>query len=152
MIRNRKLLQIFLITFFAFVISTVWFMVSLTQTEERGQQNFHSSKEIIESEIYKILGGLPSEYKTQRKEELLFDKYFLKNTEKVIKIENFNEIWKLANSWVSKEQLYDMFSPRLGEVIEALKVGKIRKADIDSRGTQLKLLLTLEVKDKYLII
>ncbi|KAF5283951.1 hypothetical protein FQA39_LY17192 [Lamprigera yunnana] len=63
-------------------------------------------------------------------------------------IRNFNSnremLWEKARSWVTSTQLFDYTSSDLGNVLDALKTAKIVKADVDSRGTQLKLLLTLE--------
>ncbi|KAF5280407.1 hypothetical protein FQR65_LT03216 [Abscondita terminalis] len=70
--------------------------------------------------------------------------YFLTNVKDFTSFINNEPVWEKARTWVSKTQLYDYMSPDLGNVLYALKTAKIIKADVDTRGTQLKLLLTLQ--------
>ncbi|XP_050295864.1 glycosaminoglycan xylosylkinase homolog [Anthonomus grandis grandis] len=56
---------------------------------------------------------------------------------------NLKELWDEANLWPSVNQLTNITSPSIGSIMYALKHARITKADLDTRGTQLKLLLTL---------
>lgn len=102
----------------------------------------------IEEKIYLELKSLPAHYKSK---PLILDKsidIFLENIRKAAVSLNdsaIKKLWTLANSWVTKTQVVDLTSSSLGQVLTALKTASIIKADLDTRGTQLKFLLTLQV-------
>ncbi|KAK6641654.1 hypothetical protein RUM44_013369 [Polyplax serrata] len=54
------------------------------------------------------------------------------------------KLWKIAQKWVSGQQIVPEDAPLLGSVLNSLCSAKILKAENSKRGTQLKLLLTLE--------
>lgn len=148
MIRRRRFLKItLLISLFFFI--TVWFVSNVSKSEKLPQI---SNTQEYEDEIYRELALLSAEYKTKSKIVSNFTKYFLNNMKSSADLANlnYNNVWKNAKSWVSKMQLYEARNSDIREVCEAMKVGKIIKADLDSRGTQLKFLFTLEVSDFFL--
>ncbi|OTF74952.1 glycosaminoglycan xylosylkinase-like protein [Euroglyphus maynei] len=54
------------------------------------------------------------------------------------------KIWSIAKKWVRARQIIPEKAPELSSIIEALQHSKIIKSDVSRKGTQLKLLLTLE--------
>ncbi|EFA06532.1 glycosaminoglycan xylosylkinase homolog [Tribolium castaneum] len=135
MIRKRKLLSISVTLIVVFIFSTYYLLTTLTSTE--------SEVRSTHEKIYHHLKNLPQLYKTHKPlENDAFDK-FTSNVNVVIN-EDVAKVWQIANSWVSGTKLVDLESPFLGTVLSRLKTAKVVKADLDTRGTQLKFLLTLE--------
>ncbi|XP_027203622.2 LOW QUALITY PROTEIN: glycosaminoglycan xylosylkinase [Dermatophagoides pteronyssinus] len=60
------------------------------------------------------------------------------------KNKELKKIWSLAKKWVRARQIIPEKAPELSLVIQALQHSKIIKSDVSRKGTQLKLLLTLE--------
>ncbi|XP_005113348.2 extracellular serine/threonine protein kinase CeFam20, partial [Aplysia californica] len=56
--------------------------------------------------------------------------------------------WDIAASWVGPRQIHRENAPQLGAVLSAMARGKITLADFGVKGTQLKLTLTLDHKQK----
>ncbi|XP_044265795.1 glycosaminoglycan xylosylkinase homolog [Tribolium madens] len=135
MIRRRKLSCISITIIVIFMFSTYYLLTRLTSTE--------SEVRSVHEQIYFHLENLPDLYKTRKPfENDAIDK-FIKNVN-VVRSEEVAKVWEIANSWVSSTKLVDLESPLLGTVLSDLKTAKIIKADLYSKGTQLKLLLTLE--------
>ena len=57
---------------------------------------------------------------------------------------NLNQIWPIAKKWVRARQTIAIKAPELGTILNAMQTAKILKSDVSRKGTQLKLLLTLE--------
>nr|CAI5824554.1 unnamed protein product [Callosobruchus analis] len=101
----------------------------------------------IEGKIQIEFKHLPRDYKIPSLLEHKSFSTFLNNikSEKFeLNSENLTNLWNEANSWVSKTQIFNMSSPNIGKVVYALKNAKILKADLDTRGTQLKFTFTLD--------
>lgn len=110
-------------------------------------------KNRVEELIYNELKTLPDIYYSSQNE----DNGKFKKLLEIIRSQqedddNLHNLWQKANSWVSENQLLNISSHELGRVITAMKTAKIVKSDIDTRGTQLKLLLTLKVLDIFLLL
>nr|XP_006822578.1 PREDICTED: glycosaminoglycan xylosylkinase-like [Saccoglossus kowalevskii] len=58
--------------------------------------------------------------------------------------DNLHDIWTLAADWVKSREIIPAIAPDLGTVLYAMANSKITKADVGYKGTQLKLLLSLE--------
>ncbi|RUS78169.1 hypothetical protein EGW08_014078 [Elysia chlorotica] len=56
--------------------------------------------------------------------------------------------WRLAASWVTPRQIHPENAKELGAILKAMHEGKITQADVGHRGTQLKLTLVLDGKQK----
>lgn len=52
--------------------------------------------------------------------------------------------WKLAANWVTPRQIHPENAKELGAILKAMHEGKITRADVGHRGTQLKLTLLLD--------
>lgn len=141
MIRKRKLITIGLISIITFIISVTYLFASLSQTTEN--LKIKTTEELIYKELVKLK---EKHSNTIPVEDSELDIVINNLNTKTLEDNNFNELWKIANSWVSKSGIVDFHSSHLGNVLHALKTAKIVKADLDTRGTQLKLLLTLEVR------
>lgn len=141
MIRRRNLVLLSLLFFVLFILTTNYLLITLpSESEVRKQLT-------VEEKIYYELNKLPVEYITKT---LIEDKtvdIFINVIQRNVTVRelNLDRLWTEANSWVSKTQLINLTSPNLGKLFVALKNAKIINADVDTRGTQLKLLLTLEV-------
>lgn len=142
MIRRRNLVLLSLLFFALFILTTNYLLITLpSESEVRKQLT-------IEEKIYFELNKLPVEYTIRTLTEDKTVDIFLniiKSTNANFRQLNLDSLWREANSWVSKTQLINLTSPNLGKLFIALKKAKIISADVDTRGTQLKLLLTLEV-------
>lgn len=141
--QKRNLLLLTLVLLILFVIAINYFLSALTKMESEVK----NSKELdIQEQIMQAVTHLDKKYKIMHLTPNTILDAFIFNLKNPTNIKNvYKEVWLEANSWVSKTQLYELESRHLGNVINALKSSKIIKADIDTRGTQLKLLLTLEV-------
>lgn len=144
MIRRRNLLILVIIAVIIFVITTNYLLLNL-QTSDIEVRKLQT----IEDKIYMELQSLPDYYKLKPFETVQFtDLVLAKSKNRTVNLTdtNLEYLWKEANSWVSKTGIVDFSSTQIINVLSALKNAKITKADFDTRGTQLKLLLTLQVK------
>uniref|UniRef100_T1HJI1 Fam20C domain-containing protein n=1 Tax=Rhodnius prolixus TaxID=13249 RepID=T1HJI1_RHOPR len=60
------------------------------------------------------------------------------------------DLWSVAAKWVNAEQVVPKYSPLLHNILQKLELSKIIAADILPKGSQLKILLTLEGHQKAL--
>lgn len=142
MIRKRKLFFLALLTVLIF-IATIFYLMRLLSNSEKRPIN---TNEIIHEKIYKHLATLPEFYKIRSTTHDSVVDTFIKNINHANSpIEDLDELWNEVSSWVTRSQLTNFSSAKFGTVVQALKNAKIIHSDVDSRGTQLKLLLTLEV-------
>lgn len=143
MFRKKTVVFAALIVVSVFLFTLQYLLSVLPGTESEVRR-----KSRIEQNIYSKLKELPDIYKNPQNLDNSKFNVFLNN----LKVENgvgldtldLTELWLEANSWPSKNQLINISSPNLGKLIFAMKHASITKADIDTRGTQLKLLLTLK--------
>ncbi|XP_056634983.1 glycosaminoglycan xylosylkinase homolog [Diorhabda sublineata] len=138
MFRRRTILLLTLVLLIVFFITTNYLLITLSIENEIGSKS-------VEEFIYQKLEELPDHYKllpSQYNNEIpeSFESFKISSniTNKI------DIIWKIANSWTNNTKLIDIKSKYVGDILLMLQRGKIIKADIDSRGTQLKLLLTLQ--------
>lgn len=63
---------------------------------------------------------------------------------------DYQRAWTVAKRWVRARSSIPVSAPELGSILRAMQSAPILKSDVSRRGTQLKLLLTLEggVKQK----
>lgn len=144
MIRRRNLLLLVLIIALLFLITTNYLLINLQSSDIEVRK-----LPTIEEKIYLELRKLPEHFKLKSLENLSVVDLFVANTKNnPIRLEDsqFEHLWKVANSWVSKNRIVDFSSSEIGNVIRAMKTAVIIKADLDTRGTQLKFLLTLQVR------
>ncbi|CAH2005600.1 unnamed protein product [Acanthoscelides obtectus] len=101
----------------------------------------------IEEKIQIELKNLPGDYKVPSLIEHKTFHRFASNIKRVpfeLSSENLTKLWSKVNTWVTKTQIFDMSNPNIGRALYALKNAKILKADLDTRGTQLKFTFILE--------
>lgn len=101
----------------------------------------------IENEIRLEYLALKEKQKTSKFYDDKVISNFIKNVNSFEKSKNddIESLWRRANDWISNNKFYDIYDKNLGNVIYNLKNSKITYAHVYSRGTQLKLLLSLEV-------
>lgn len=145
MIPKRRVFIITIILLIFFLVTTNYFFVSVLSRTESEVMKKPSGLITIEQKIMQKVPLVSKNYKSKRITNDNTTDTFIRNLKIIKEIKNKERLWKEAKSWVSKTQLYNFTNPNLGSVLNALKTSKIIKADIDTRGTQLKLLLTLEV-------
>lgn len=58
--------------------------------------------------------------------------------------QELKKIWLIARKWVRARQIIPKEAPELSSILNALQNAKIIKSDVNRKGTQLKLLLTLD--------
>ena len=139
------------VIFLGLLVSSIFFFtIYVLLTVLPGQENEIKTVSSIEKAIYNELNKLPEVYHTSgaNSDNTKFYTFFnnVKKTDNIrVNESNLTKLWQEANSWTLNTQLVNISSPDLGKLIFAMKNAKIIKADIDSRGTQLKLLLTLKV-------
>lgn len=141
---QRRKVHIILILFIiiSFIVTIIRLMYLITETDKL----LNAPNNPIHEKIYHHFDNLPEFYKmrTTTKDPIV-DSFIANINKHGSPTENFNELWKEVGAWVTKTQLTNFTSAKIGSVAEALKRAKIIYADVDTRGTQLKLLLTLEV-------
>lgn len=143
-IPRRKLLIILgSVIVFLFIAIVLRLMYLITESEKLLKTPINP----IHEKIYNHFANLPEFYKVRtRAKDPIVDTFIHNiNNKPNSPTDNFKELWKEVNSWVTKTQLTNFSSAKIGSVAQALKRGKIIYSDVDTRGTQLKLLLTLEV-------
>ncbi|XP_018577764.1 glycosaminoglycan xylosylkinase homolog [Anoplophora glabripennis] len=140
MVRKRSFVLLSLLFFVLFILTTNYLLIILPSGSEVRKPL------TVEEKINYELSKLPAEYAIKPLIEDTTVDVFLENFKNIVKIEqlDLNHLWTESNSWVFKSQLINLTSPSLGKLFVALKKAKIISADVDTRGTQLKLLLTLE--------
>lgn len=143
MFRRRNLLFFIVIAALLFLITTNYLLLNLQSSdiEVRNTQT-------IEEKIYLELQKLPEHYKQKTPGSLPVADLFITNTKNIATLENTNidHLWKQTNSWVSKTRVVDFINSDIGKILQVLTETEITKADLDTRGTQLKFLLTLQVR------
>jgi len=101
----------------------------------------------IEKAIYEELKLLSAFYTTPQIVNNSQVNIFLNNIkiQKGLRLEylELKELWRETELWPTKDQLINISSPNLGNLMYAMKYATIIKADVDTRGTQLKLILNL---------
>ncbi|CAH1163612.1 unnamed protein product [Phaedon cochleariae] len=143
MVLRRSIFLLILASISIFLVTTNFLLTFLPPLDTNRVEKIP-----IKEKIQWELAQLPSQYKTDSFVNNRWIESFLKNTRKKFH-SNLNEValrslWEEANSWVSPKQLYNVNSTNFGKVLFALKNADIVQADIDTRGTQLKILLTLQ--------
>lgn len=143
MIRRRNLLFFIVIAGLLFLISTNYLLLNLQSSDIEVRKTL-----TIEEKIYLELHKLPENYKQKAVESLRVVDIFISNSKNFTALVNteFDHLWKQTNSWVSKTRVVDFSNPDIGKILQAIKEAEITKADLDTRGTQLKFLLTLQVR------
>lgn len=139
MIRRKNILLVAILFLVVFVVTTNYLLYWLPRQSD--------VTITIEENIYLELKKLPIYYKINEAE--IDDVGTLLKKINIVNITHayngIEKLWKLADTWPNKTQIVDIHSPQLGDILSLLSQAKIVKADLDHRGTQLKLLLTLEV-------
>lgn len=142
MFRKRRLIYFSFIIFFLFICVLRYLLLTLTKSEHE----ILYTNSIIEEQIKNELHLLPAKYKHRSPVIDNSSDIFINNLYKTPgSIKDLTQLWKEVNSWSRKNQFVDVHSPNLSNILFALKHAHILSADIDRRGTQLKLMLTLEV-------
>lgn len=141
MLRKKTVIVISLIVLFVFFCTLHQLLKILPENEIKSNK--------IEDAIYAQIRTLPEMYKNPGQATLNLGS-FLKSIDQTVTLRvntlDLTHIWNEANSWSSTgHQLTNFTSTKIGQVLLALKHAKITTADLDPRGTQLKLLLTLKV-------
>ena len=63
----------------------------------------------------------------------------------MIPSESVNQsVWRLADSWITARHVIPEKAPLLGHVLRSLRESRVLSADVARKGTQLKVVLTLE--------
>lgn len=57
---------------------------------------------------------------------------------------DYEQVWSLAKKWVRARQVTPTKAAKLGSIVHALQTARIVKSDVSRKGTQLKLLLSLQ--------
>lgn len=63
---------------------------------------------------------------------------------------DLEKLWKIPRQWIRARQIVPWKAPELGDILRALETKRIVKSDVARKGTQLKLMLTLEGGQKAL--
>lgn len=100
----------------------------------------------FDEKIWKLYHNLPKVYHNKVEDDVY------KNSTKTLFLNNIvmnnnanlTYLWTHINSIINKQRLYPQ-DEYLAMLIKAMETAKVVNADLDKRGTQLKLLLTLEV-------
>ncbi|CAH0552041.1 unnamed protein product [Brassicogethes aeneus] len=138
MIRKRKIVLLTVIILLLYLVTTNYILIILNKSEN----GLESNEVSVEKYILKKLDNLSPEYIIKPKENVVIET-LIKNIKLVSKY-NVKDVWSEADSWVTNSQVVNVNSSNVGNVLNALKDSKIIRADLDTRGTQLKFLLTLE--------
>ncbi|XP_066249335.1 glycosaminoglycan xylosylkinase homolog [Euwallacea similis] len=139
MFRKKTVVALGLIVICTFFFMIQYLLKFLPSIEPPLKSNYEKIKEEIYKELYRLT--LKSPIQSLNKTEV-----FLSNLQDIAELWqlNYEKLWLEAQTWPSGNQLTNISSPNIGKVWLALKTAKILKADVDTRGTQLKLLLTLK--------
>lgn len=144
MVNKRDLLFVSIIALFLFAFAIIYFSNALSRYEQSVVRKSPFNSQTVEWQILEHVRpyrGTETSYDHKDDVNLFVDS--LKSVDESL---GNHELWVRANSWVTGRQLYDLTSKDLGSVVKGLKTARIEKAEVDSRGTQLKLLLTLDVR------
>ncbi|XP_068626707.1 glycosaminoglycan xylosylkinase homolog isoform X4 [Battus philenor] len=98
-------------------------------------------------DIYTYLNYLPDQYKTKNS-KFIENQRDLLNLFNSTSIVNINDVWHETREWVSMESLFPHKDGAPGKMLQAIQNSQIVLVDNAPKGTQLKLLLLLEGKQK----
>ncbi|XP_019874820.2 glycosaminoglycan xylosylkinase homolog isoform X2 [Aethina tumida] len=138
MIQKKKILIAAVILLLLYIFTTNYILFVLNNAE-----NEVFIDDIVSKKILEHLEELSPDYFVKPILSTNFTQRIIENIKTVHSYDN-KQLWATANSWVTQNKVVNFNSSELGSVIHALKNAKIIKADLDQRGTQLKLLLTLQ--------
>lgn len=143
MFRKRTVLvvaSLVLLLFFCTLQHLQSYLPAVERSPKRNQE--------VEKAIYDKLSHLPEAYASGPLNQNSAER-FLSNIQTArweLSSGQLEKLWEEANSWPSDRQLTNLSSPLMGGILYALQHARITKADVDTRGTQLKILLTLMVR------
>lgn len=153
MLRRKHVYIISVCIIFMFIVIVAFTVSALNKLDTTKQPRKADSKQVeanVENEIRLEVLKLSNEYKVRQAQYDEMAERFIKNVKKKnIDVDNetvMKDLWNRANQQVKNEQLFDSKDEHLGSIVSALKLGKIIKADVHTRGTQLKILLNLKVR------
>ncbi|XP_034835925.1 glycosaminoglycan xylosylkinase homolog isoform X1 [Maniola hyperantus] len=99
-------------------------------------------------DIYDYLNYLPSKYKSKNPKFLPIHNSLLISFNSSHHNINTQDVWSETESWNSEESLFPHTNGAPGEILHAIQTSQIALVDNAPKGTQLKLLLLLEGKQK----
>lgn len=148
MLRRRKFIFATLAACCIFLLMVTYLMNILIK--EQNEEILTNS--IVEEKIKEYLLRLPEKYKIKNNFLSNISNLNIETVHAISTDEDIlNKLWYEVNFWVTKGIFVNVTS-NLGSILTALKYAKIIYADLDTRGTQLKLLLTLQVRNIDFII
>lgn len=139
MFKKRKVLGALAIFIIIFLMTLSYFINVLSSENEAGRAHQISG---YEAKILMKLYNLPKYYHIKPEYYDNITETFVKSLKRSER--DMKSVWQDVNAAVSKQGLFKIANTYLGDALHALQTGRIIKADLDKRGTQLKLLLTLE--------
>ncbi|XP_052747379.1 glycosaminoglycan xylosylkinase homolog isoform X2 [Bicyclus anynana] len=98
-------------------------------------------------DIYDYLNYLPSNYKIKNPKFLPIQNNLLASFNSSHNINN-QDVWSETENWSSEESLFPHTNGAPGRILQAIQTSQIALVDNAPKGTQLKLLLLLEGKQK----
>ncbi|XP_070581641.1 glycosaminoglycan xylosylkinase-like [Ptychodera flava] len=154
-IRFRRLSLVFFIC----LMSLVWMLVSIGETDfdaprprnnvrlSGQQRDFLSNYKHLDEdndEGTEFIPGMKNKHPViiADRNDALFKE--VPTVDKKRGFANLDEIWTLAGDWVKSREIYPPIAPDLGTVLHAMSTAKVIHADVGYKGTQLKLMLTLQ--------
>lgn len=145
MFRKRNFFLVFTCGVTIFLIFTFISINVLTKWETL---RYNAVENNFEEKIWKIYHNLPKIYYENLEAHNVDDfngtSIFLKNIALSYNKSNLTYLWKHINNNISRNNIHPQ-NEYLGTLLKAMQTAKIVEADLDKRGTQLKLLLILEV-------
>lgn len=149
-IHRKMILLCYFAFFFIFLPSCYYIMTKLSNIGDKVKKPStlkHESKvNQLEELIKSNVRNLSIQYKiTSTEANELLDE-FINNLNDTKSIKDYRSVWNQIKNGIRENTLFSSNCNYLGTTLNALSTAKIIAADVDSRGTQLKLLLTLEVR------
>lgn len=149
---KRKLIILCYFAFFFIFIPISYYLIKLL-TSENHQKIKKVTKlvdttqkpNLLEESIRNNVKSLPQKYQQTQVEFDNLTELFINNVNKVNSIKNLKQVWSSIKNNIRDNKLFVSNGTYLGTALEGLRTASIISADVDSRGTQLKLLLMLEV-------
>ncbi|XP_044744902.1 glycosaminoglycan xylosylkinase homolog [Coccinella septempunctata] len=149
--KSKKLIVLLFFTFISIVaIANYLFYLKLSDLKKPANKSIVESNRSIHDDIIFYSKNLLGAYSSPKTSTENITNSFIWNIRKYEGFRNLTYLWKLSNSWVSRQHVVNHMHEDIGKVFAALKYTPIVKADLDGRGSQLKFLLTLQGDQKVI--
>ncbi|XP_060808734.1 glycosaminoglycan xylosylkinase homolog [Amyelois transitella] len=135
------------------VVLNIYFFYTLNTVGKKGSSYKVPSEVDLTTNIYReindYLNYLPSQYKNRNPKYTPIQRSLVQSFNST-KLNIIKDVWQYSKNWESEESLFPQESGILGKLLQKMRKATIYLVDVAPKGSQMKLSLLLEGKNKVL--